>query len=148
MANYEQDFIYDTSAFGQTFGNCGVNFIILIIILIFSLIEFQNYENSQYYTPNANFVHSPNPTHFYHQPDIFTPSSSLSSSRNYEARKSFLKDHPVDDFDNEPPLLEELEIYPDQILEKTKAVLNPFQSSENDVKFLSESDLAGPIGEF
>lgn len=43
-------------------------------------------------------------------------------------------------------LLEELEIYPSQIIEKTKAVLNPLQSSENDAKFLSESDLAGPIG--
>jgi hypothetical protein len=86
------------------------------------------------------------PTQYY-QPNIFTPSSSFASDRSHEARQNFFKDHPVtNDFDDELPLLEELEIYPSQIIEKTKAVLNPFQSSENDAKFLSETDLAGPIG--
>lgn len=111
--------------------------------------EFQNFDNSSYYTPNNNHEYpSPDPSQQsnYYQPEIFTPSSSYSGNRNYEARKNFFKDHPVIDFEDELPLLEELEIYPTQILEKTKAVLNPFQSSENDIKFLSESDLAGPIG--
>ena len=34
-----------------------------------------------------------------------------------------------DDFSNEPPLLEELGIYPDHILQKTLSVLNPFRPS-------------------
>ena len=34
-----------------------------------------------------------------------------------------------DDFTNEPPLLEELGIYPDHILQKTLSVLNPFRPS-------------------
>ncbi|KAL0832087.1 hypothetical protein ABMA28_001573 [Loxostege sticticalis] len=51
------------------------------------------------------------------------------------------------DFD-EPPLLDELEIYPDRILEKTLAVLNPFhgQSKADDANFLlRDTDIAGPI---
>ncbi|KAJ8932938.1 hypothetical protein NQ314_014317 [Rhamnusium bicolor] len=53
----------------------------------------------------------------------------------------------TDEFD-EPPLLEELEIYPDRILEKVLAVLNPLRghSLADDAEYLTkESDLAGPI---
>lgn len=53
----------------------------------------------------------------------------------------------VDDFD-EPPLLEELEIYPDRILEKILAVLNPLRghSLADDAEYLTkDSDLVGPI---
>ncbi|XP_035441063.2 protein YIPF5 [Spodoptera frugiperda] len=49
---------------------------------------------------------------------------------------------------DEPPLLDELEIYPDRILEKTLAVLNPFhgQSKADDANFLlRDTDIAGPI---
>lgn len=52
-----------------------------------------------------------------------------------------------DEFE-EPPLLEELEIYPDRILEKVLAVLNPFRahSLADDAEYLTkESDLAGPV---
>ena len=52
------------------------------------------------------------------------------------------------EFENEPPLLEELEIYPDRILEKTLTVLNPFRKHglADDAEFLTkDSDLAGPI---
>lgn len=53
----------------------------------------------------------------------------------------------TDEFD-EPPLLEELEIFPDRILEKVLAVLNPLRghSLTDDAEYLTkESDLAGPI---
>ncbi|KAJ8973247.1 hypothetical protein NQ317_019522 [Molorchus minor] len=53
----------------------------------------------------------------------------------------------TDEFD-EPPLLEELEIYPDRILEKVLAVLNPLRghSLADDAEYLTkESDLVGPI---
>ncbi|KAJ8940943.1 hypothetical protein NQ318_010144 [Aromia moschata] len=53
----------------------------------------------------------------------------------------------TDEFD-EPPLLEELEIYPDRILEKVLAALNPLRghSLADDAEYLTkESDLAGPI---
>ncbi|CAG9772364.1 unnamed protein product [Ceutorhynchus assimilis] len=48
----------------------------------------------------------------------------------------------------EPPLLEELEIYPDRILEKVLAVLNPLRghSLADDSEYLTKDpDLAGPI---
>ncbi|XP_044259725.1 protein YIPF5-like [Tribolium madens] len=52
------------------------------------------------------------------------------------------------DFEEEPPLLEELEIYPDRILQKMLAVLNPFHSHglTDDADYLNKDpDLAGPI---
>ncbi|KAF5305006.1 hypothetical protein FQR65_LT07797 [Abscondita terminalis] len=51
------------------------------------------------------------------------------------------------DYD-EPPLLEELEIFPDRIFEKMIAVLNPFRghSLADDSEFLTKgTDLAGPL---
>uniref|UniRef100_A0A131XKQ0 Protein YIPF n=1 Tax=Hyalomma excavatum TaxID=257692 RepID=A0A131XKQ0_9ACAR len=48
-----------------------------------------------------------------------------------------------DDFENEPPLLEELGINFDHILQKTVAVLNPMK--DPDAAILQESDLAGPL---
>jgi len=47
------------------------------------------------------------------------------------------------DFDDEPPLLEELGINPDHIFQKTLAVLNPFR--ETDAAILQDTDLAGPL---
>lgn len=70
-------------------------------------------------------------------PEMLTPDFSHLNNTNA----------PDADFD-EPPLMEELEIYPDRIAEKTLAVLNPFRSYSlaDDAEFLSkESDLAGPI---
>lgn len=52
------------------------------------------------------------------------------------------------DFEEEPPLLEELEIYPDRIIEKMLAVLNPLRGHclTDDADYLNKDpDLAGPI---
>lgn len=52
------------------------------------------------------------------------------------------------DFDDEPPLLEELGIDPARIMEKTFAVLNPFhrQGLTDDADYLeADTDLAGPL---
>lgn len=48
-----------------------------------------------------------------------------------------------DDCENEPPLLEELGINFDHIMQKTVAVLNPIK--DPDAAILQESDLAGPL---
>ena len=45
--------------------------------------------------------------------------------------------------DDEPPLLEELGIYPDAILQKTLTVLNPMRNT--DPTILQDTDLAGPL---
>lgn len=53
-----------------------------------------------------------------------------------------------EDFANEPPLLEELDINFSHILGKTKAVLQPFKNASNLDKpdeLLMDSDLTGPI---
>ena len=47
------------------------------------------------------------------------------------------------DFDDEPPLLEELGINFDHIKEKTLSVLNPFKG--NDSHIMDETDLTGPL---
>lgn len=52
------------------------------------------------------------------------------------------------DEENEPPLLEELGIDPDRIIQKTLAVLNPFhrRGQTDDANYLlQDSDLAGPV---
>jgi len=50
---------------------------------------------------------------------------------------------PGDDFDNEPPLLEELGIHPEHIVQKTLAVLNPLRKTTSEVA--ADADLAGPL---
>jgi len=47
------------------------------------------------------------------------------------------------EFDQEPPLLEELGINPDHIMQKTLSALNPFR--ETDAAILQDTDLAGPL---
>lgn len=52
------------------------------------------------------------------------------------------------DEEDEPPLMEELGIDPDRILQKTLAVLNPFhrRGQTDDANYLlQDSDLAGPL---
>jgi len=46
-------------------------------------------------------------------------------------------------FEDEPPLLEELGINPSHIIEKTRSVLNPLRTT--DAAILQDTDLAGPI---
>ncbi|XP_043194887.1 protein YIPF5-like, partial [Amphibalanus amphitrite] len=46
-------------------------------------------------------------------------------------------------FDQEPPLLEELGINPDHILQKTLSALNPFRQTNAEI--LQDTDLAGPL---
>jgi len=46
-------------------------------------------------------------------------------------------------FEDEPPLLEELGIHPDHILQKTLTVLNPWRAT--DQAAAGDSDLAGPL---
>ncbi|CAO1379189.1 unnamed protein product [Diamesa hyperborea] len=128
MSNYDQQFAYEFSDQPQNF-------------------EFQSFENYSYeqqpgYTnpPNNEYSQygSPNPHQI--QPNIFTPTAP-----SYEVNQ-FNNENPSE-FD-EPPLLDELEIYPTRIFEKSLAVLNPFHNKGivNDAEYLfKENDLAGPI---
>lgn len=87
--------------------------------------------------PQDNF-YSPNPVQY--TPHIFTPT--------FDPQPNQYKDHQENDYDDEPPLLDELEIYPTRIIEKSLAVLNPFHSrglSEDAEYLFRDTDLAGPI---
>uniref|UniRef100_A0A0B7APR4 Protein YIPF n=1 Tax=Arion vulgaris TaxID=1028688 RepID=A0A0B7APR4_9EUPU len=48
-----------------------------------------------------------------------------------------------DSYDDEPPLMEELGINFDHIVQKTMAVLNPLKSADNTI--MQDTDLAGPL---
>jgi protein YIPF5/7 len=95
-------------------------------------LEFQNFESSpgsNYDYTSAPEYYSPNPTQHY-QPNIFTP--------NF--------DQPYRDEETELPLLEELEIYPTRIIEKSLAVINPFHKkglAEDPEYLFRDTDLAG-----
>lgn len=102
-------------------------------------VEFQNFETN--YT--SEFPTTPTnpytPVQHFQQPSIFTPTFDYQQ----ESRKG------NGNFDDdELPLLEELEIYPERIIQKSMAVLNPFHSKglADDAEYLfRDTDLAGPI---
>lgn len=84
--------------------------------------------------------------------NMYLPKTTYLDSQGDQNYPKIFTPHNVEDaapteFD-EPPLLEELEIYPDRILEKTLAVLNPFHGKglADDAEFLTQdTDLAGPL---
>ncbi|CAH2267421.1 protein YIPF5 [Pararge aegeria] len=99
-------------------------------------LDFQNFTDDQ---QNYSFDQGqtiPVNNNQYYNPSLFTPAPIPGDQPTVAS-----------EFD-EPPLLDELEIYPDRILEKTLAVLNPFhgQSKADDANFLlRDTDIAGPI---
>lgn len=98
--------------------------------------QFQNYGQNydQYYAqgemqaPAAN--HDSYYDQYYAQGEMQTPTTNNESSN--------------DPYANEPPLLEELEINLDQIMQKTWAVLT-FKNLNNHKNILDDPDLAGPL---
>lgn len=108
--------------------------------------DFQSFDqNASFFPPSA---YTTNTQGF--QPSIFTPDISIpSGSQGYGGPRdtSGAVAGEPNEFD-EPPLLDELEIYPQRILEKSLAVLNPFHAQglvDNPEYFFKETDLAGPI---
>lgn len=86
------------------------------------------YSSSQMYDSNP-YLNPTNPPSF--QGSIFTPSENVGQYSGGE------------NFDDEPPLLEELGINPEHIFQKTLSVLNPLRST--DAYILQDADLAGPL---
>ncbi|KAJ0177801.1 hypothetical protein K1T71_006674 [Dendrolimus kikuchii] len=120
--NTSQNYSYNTS---NNFGDAA------------QTLDFQTFPTDQ---QNYSFEQTPGTipsnNNQYYNPNFFTP-TPIPGEAPAE----------ITDFD-EPPLLDELEIYPDRILEKTLAVLNPFhgQSKADDANFLlRDTDIAGPI---
>lgn len=109
---------------------------LLFFFLSFTHIlpDFQSFDQTQY---DPNQYSQPPP--YGAPPSIFTPDPL--------PMQPGMQDYGTSEFD-EPPLLDELEIYPTRILEKSLAVLNPFHAKglADDPEYLfKETDLAGPI---
>lgn len=141
----EQQFAYDFVDYQQNLGMYLWDIKLRVILRWISIIftEFQNFESPSYNNAGSNYAYSP--SEYYspspYSPNIFTPTFDATDSTYY-------KDHPANQFEDEPPLLEELEIYPQRIMEKSLAVLNPFHTRglADDAEYLfKENDLAGPI---
>ncbi|XP_018320442.1 protein YIPF5 [Agrilus planipennis] len=118
--------------------------------------EFNSFGDNEYHTMQTqqfefqSFGEVSQESQSYYNPNLVGKSSSSMSflqpqdPPGYSAEKVYGSNEEWD----EPPLLEELEIYPDRILEKTLAVLNPFRghSLADDSDFLAkDTDLAGPV---
>ena len=90
--------------------------------------------SQQFYDPNS--FYTPNPQQNYYsdwtQERIYTPAQNVENSYA-----------PNNEFENEPPLLEELGINFDHIFQKTKCVLNPFAKPHESI--IHDEDLAGPL---
>lgn len=82
-----------------------------------------NYTQPNYPSNQATFF---DPMQPYGQPEMNQPKSYIAN-----------------EFEDEPPLLEELGINPHHILMKTLSVLNPFRTPEKEI--FDDSDLAGPL---
>ncbi|XP_055679960.1 protein YIPF7 [Lutzomyia longipalpis] len=98
-------------------------------------LDFQSFDNSAY-----NQGAYP-PPYTQQSPNIFTPEPLDAMGFGSQGATG------TSEFD-EPPLLEELEIYPERIWEKSLVVLNPFHArglTDNAEYFFKETDLAGPI---
>jgi len=88
-------------------------------------------QQPQFYAPNANFNNQP--SHDFY-------GGGGSSNQNIGGPPTDLYGG---GFDDEPPLLEELGINFDHILQKTKIVMNPLGTIDGSI--VNETDLAGPL---
>lgn len=112
-----------------------------------------NFDTASFGQPNQQFdfqTYSDQNTEYasYTQKSFLDPTSATFSGDMF-AQDDFTKGSAsfVDEED-EPPLLEELGIAPDRIMQKTLAVLNPFhrRGPIDDANYLlQDSDLAGPV---
>lgn len=110
-----------------------------------------NFDSSGFGQPNQQFEfqtynEQSSPDYSYSQKTYLDPTQNAYAGNMYTPDE-FGKG--TDDFEEgEPPLLEELGIDPDRIMQKTLAVLNPFhrRGQTDDASYLlQDSDLAGPV---
>jgi hypothetical protein len=102
----------------------------------FQQFDYGNYgQQQQQETDPSNPYLAPNAPNLY-TGSMFVPDPSP-GPEDYKAV------HGSPEWEDEPPLLEELGIHPDHILQKTLNVLNPMMTTE--AAIAGDSDLAGPI---
>lgn len=106
--------------------------------------------NSPYSFPQPTkgaSIFTPDPSAAHFNTDPFSNMGNMSYAPTGPNAGASLAGGPAgvggENFDNEPPLLEELGINFDQIMQKTLAVINPLRTT--DANILGESDLMGPL---
>lgn len=94
-------------------------------------------QNNTYQVPNQNYYSGWDQQQFYNpsQNETFMGQDGFMPPNDFGNQGT--------DFDNEPPLLEELGINFDHIYRKTKCVLNPFATPDESI--IHDEDLAGPL---
>uniref|UniRef100_A0A1I8P2T1 Protein YIPF n=2 Tax=Stomoxys calcitrans TaxID=35570 RepID=A0A1I8P2T1_STOCA len=105
-------------------------------------LDFQNFENTQTSVPpnydlNYANTNSSGMSSFY-DPSAYSQNAYDQSDKRFKAGGSV-----GNDFEDEPPLLEELGINPNHIFQKTLAVLNPMRGADQQI--LQDTDMAGPL---
>ncbi|PAA74077.1 hypothetical protein BOX15_Mlig023227g2 [Macrostomum lignano] len=95
----------------------------------------------QPYQPQPTAVFDPYANHPAYSGQMFVPSSIGSASGGPPGDKG--PSSGGDNFEDEPPLLEELGINFDHITQKTLMVLNPLKQA--DMEAVKDTDLAGPL---
>lgn len=94
----------------------------------------QFYDPNSFYAPNPNLNQQQNYYSDWSQDRLYTPAQNVDNS---------FAPNNLNDFENEPPLLEELGINFEHIFQKTKCVLNPFAKPHESITH--DEDLAGPL---
>lgn len=91
--------------------------------------QFGQFDYSQSYGGDPQYLTPQQPPY---NPTIMTPDQSAYVPKEGE-----------DNFEDEPPLMEELGINFDHIIQKTLAVLNPLKQTDHSI--MQDTDLAGPL---
>lgn len=113
-----------------------------------------NFESPAFGQPNQQFEFQTFSGDQQTDYNVYSQKSYLDPTQGAYAGDMFSQDdftkgeHGFGDEETEPPLLEELGIDPDRIIQKTLAVLNPFhrRGQIDDANYLlQDSDLAGPV---
>ncbi|XP_055375582.1 protein YIPF5 [Condylostylus longicornis] len=99
-------------------------------------LNFQSFDNTQTTAPpnyNGNYnIPGQSPMSTFYDPNAYVTNDRYTAGAGGGT-----------EFDDEPPLLEELGINPNHIFQKTLSVLNPFRTTEQSI--LQDTDMAGPL---
>jgi len=111
----------------------------------FQQFDYGNYGQTDYAQPQS--TPSPRPPSSQGNPYLATGGDTAYTGSMFipdlQTPPAYVPTQGASGFEDEPPLLEELGINPDHIMQKTLTVLNPMRST--DAAIAGDSDLAGPI---
>lgn len=109
-------------------------------------LNFQSFDNTQPTVPpnfDAPYSNPPNQgLGGFYDPTAYTD-NTYAQDKSFNQASGAGGTATGNEFEDEPPLLEELGINPNHIFQKTLAVLNPLRGTEQQI--LQDTDMAGPL---